>query len=100
MSGFKSLDLISGCLVFLKEGFDSLEVKKAIARVPSLTRQFSEKYEKETEAVVIILIIEALCLFSFIKLISFVLVFELKGDRHRTFIVEKNVQWKSAKTIT
>jgi hypothetical protein len=28
------------------------------------------------------------------------LVFELKGDRHRTFIVEKNVQWKSAKTIT
>jgi hypothetical protein len=47
------LDLIDGSSVFLKEGFDILEVKKAIARVPSLTRQFCEKYEKETEAVVI-----------------------------------------------
>jgi hypothetical protein len=37
--------------VFLKKDFDLLMVKKAISRVSILTKQLSEKYQKEIDAV-------------------------------------------------
>jgi putative iron-dependent peroxidase len=38
--------------VFLKENFEMSDVKKAISCVPALTKQFCEKHETETEAVI------------------------------------------------